>query len=86
MEELRTLERNNRHRSERLRQVKEKNFPHKEAQLKNAVNEYKGLAAERLSQLVLVRQTFIDQLYRNVFPIEVLPLSYADAGEEGEPP
>ena len=38
----------------------------------------------RLSELEGVRRRFVTELYHKVFPMEVLPLSDADAGAEGQ--
>ena len=78
------LERTNKRRAERLRHVGSKDFSQKERRLKAGVVEVRSLAEEKLRELVGVRQQFIMGLYHNIFPIEVLPLSRADAGGSGK--
>lgn len=84
LEELQLLEKANRRRAERLKQVGSKDFQHKETKVAMGIAEEREVLEERLSELVDVRQRFITELYRKVFPMEVLPLSDADAGAEGE--
>lgn len=67
-----------------MKQVGAKDFSLKEKSLSSGILEDKLLAGEKLAELVAVRQRFITELYQNVFPIEVLPLSNADAGAEGQ--
>jgi hypothetical protein len=84
LEELQLLEKTNRRRAERLEHVGGKNFQQKERVMALGIAEERRALGERLSELVVVRQKLISDLYHRVFPMEVLPLSNADAGAEGE--
>lgn len=84
LEELQLLEKTNKRRSERLKHVGAKDFHHKERKMALGIAEERKALEERLSELVSVRQRFITELYHRVFPMEVLPLSNADAGAEGQ--
>ncbi len=81
---MQLLEKANRRRGDRLRQVGGKNFSQKEKFLRSEIVEDQKRAAEKLNELVEVRRSFLNELYLKVFPIEVLPLSEEDKGAEGQ--
>lgn len=78
------LEKINKRRGDRLRQVGSKDFKLKEKRLESVIAKDREVASKKLSELVLERRRFVTDLYHRVFPIEVLPLSNADAGGTGE--
>lgn len=84
LEAVQLLTKENKKRDERLRRVRGKDFCLKETRLSTDVMEDKRVAAEKSVELVSARKAFITGLYQKIFPIEVLPLSSADAGAEGE--
>ena len=84
MEELQSLTKTNSRRRERLRRVGNKDFAQKEKRQAVATLQEKQLLEEKMSEVVALRRQFITGLYHRVFPIEVLPLSHADAGNEGK--
>lgn len=83
MEELLLLEKSNTQRSERLKRVQGKDFSSKERRINAGIMEDRKKADSLSAELTTVRRGFITDLYRRVFPIEVLPLSASDAGAEG---
>ena len=83
LEELRVLDKTNSRRSDHLKHVQSKNFSQKEEALNSYIGKDREASQWSSSKLEASRKKFITGLYRQVFPIEVLPLSHEDQGAEG---
>ena len=84
LNELQTLQRSNTRRDERLSRVRSKDFTKKEKSAQQEYSDTRKLAVTKMVDLQVVRRKLVTEVFRGVFPIEVEPLSEADAGEEGE--
>ena len=83
LDTLRVLDKANARRSEHLKHVRSKNFPEKEESLKTCIEKDREASERSMLCLERYRKSFITDLHRKVFPIEVLPLSHKDEGAEG---
>ena len=80
-ERLKTLERSNLQREQRIKRVRQKNFRKKEAELSEELSRVSSESLRKRAELEVARRLFVTNMSRMVFPIEVESLSERDDGE-----
>ena len=80
-EQLKILERNNLQREQRIKRVRQKNFWKKEAELSEELSKLSSESLRKRAELEAARRQFVNEMSRQVFPIEVESLSERDDGE-----
>ena len=80
-EQLKILERSNLQREQRIKRVRQKNFRKKEAELSEELSKLTSESLRKRAELEGARRQFVNEMSRQVFPIEVESLSERDDGE-----
>ena len=80
-EQLKILERSNLQREQRIKRVRQKNFWKKEAELSEELSKLSSESLRKRAELEAARRQFVNEMSRQVFPIEVESLSERDDGE-----